>query len=61
LSKYLKLGEEQYLLLKPDHVDLKDHIDDVDIMGTEDSERLGYFRDVCLGDPDYWVAHEFDY
>jgi len=64
--KYFGYEEELYMFLKPPHVDrmirsLKEHLNDLPIMGNEGIERLEYFRDFCAGHPGYWVAYIFDF
>jgi hypothetical protein len=64
--KYLGYEEESYLFLKPPHVDrmirsLKEHLDDLRVMGKAEIERLEYFRAFCAGHPGYWVAYIFDF
>jgi hypothetical protein len=64
--EYLGYEEERYLFLKPPHVDrmirsLKEHLDDLQIMGKTEIQRLEYFRDFCAGHPGYWVAYTFDF
>jgi len=64
--KYFGYVEEMYLFLKPPHVDrmirsLKQHFDDLRIMGKAEIERLEYFRDFCVGHSGYWVAYIFDF
>jgi hypothetical protein len=64
--KYFGYEEEMYLFLKPPHVDrmirsLKQHLDDMRIMGKAEIERLEYFRDFCVRHSGYWVAYIFDF
>jgi hypothetical protein len=64
--KYFGYEEDLYLFLKPSHVDrmtrsLKEHLNDLRIMGEAEIERLEYFRDFCAGHPGYWVAYLHDF
>ena len=67
-NKYLGEKEYDFLLLQPAHVDrmiksLKEHADDLPVMKRMKTgiDRVEYFRDFCLGHPDYWVAYRYDF
>ena len=58
-------GEGSYLLLDPGQVSrmiesLREHIDDLPVMGAEGVKKLEAYRDYCLTHPGYVVAYEFD-
>ena len=64
--KYFNDEEELYLFLLPSHVDqmirsLKQHLDDLRLMGKEGIGRLEYFRDFCLNHSGYWIVYLFDF